>query len=464
VVIATPTSVLTADRCGQKSLLALGGLGLLMVAFVAAGPWIVRTYDYAVFVPAIVFSGAITMAAAALATSVPERWGLIVIVAMAIAMRVLAVGHDPFLSTDVYRYVWDGRVQGAGINPYAFVPANDSLASLRDTAIYSNINRADYAVTAYPPVAQMFFFAVTRVSESLMAMRLAMVACEIVVVAVLIDLLRRIHLPVTAVVAWAWHPLVIWEIANNGHADALMVALLMVGVWLLVCNRRVAGAIAVALAALVKPYAVVALPAFWRPWDWRAPAAAVATAALCYLPYAGAGSGVLGFVTTGGYLSEEGFTDGGSYWLVALVRVGIGDLPGLTIAYMILGLAVMVWLALRALSHTHEAPQQTLLHIGTLLMAALFLLSPNYPWYVLAVVPFVALGGGAPAWAMTLVTILLYKPAILPGHDLAWKTIATVPFIVAVAARLFAGRLHLHAPSGSFAMDQLRANPVRRKA
>ena len=267
MVIATQISVVTAHRRGQSSLLALGCLGLLMLAFVAVAPWILRTYDYAVFVPAIVLSGAITMAAAALAPSVPERWGLIVIVAMAITMRLLVIGKEPLLSTDIYRYVWDGRVQAAGINPYAFVPADDALQSLRDAAIYPNINRADYAVTAYPPVAQMFFFAVTRISETLTAMRLAMVACEIVLVAVLIDLLRRINLPVTAVVAWAWHPLVIWEIANNGHADALMVALLMIGVWLLVCNRRVAGAIAVAIAALVKPYAAVALPAFWRPWQ-----------------------------------------------------------------------------------------------------------------------------------------------------------------------------------------------------
>ena len=167
---------------------------------------------------------------------------------------------------------------------------------LRDPAIYPNINRADYAVTAYPPVAQMFFFAVTRISESLIAMRLAMVACEIVIVAVIIDLLRRLQLPATAVVAWAWHPLAIWEIANSGHVEALMVALLMLGVWLLVRSRAVAGAVAVALAALVKPYAVVALPAFWRPWDWRVPLAVAAAVALCYLPYLGAGRGVLGFL------------------------------------------------------------------------------------------------------------------------------------------------------------------------
>ena len=61
-----------------------------------------------------------------------------------------------------------------------YVPADPALAALRDAAIYPNINRADYAVTAYPPVAQMFFLAVTRISETLTMMRLAMVACEIV--------------------------------------------------------------------------------------------------------------------------------------------------------------------------------------------------------------------------------------------------------------------------------------------
>jgi hypothetical protein len=421
-------------------MLALAGLGLLMLAFMAAAPWILRTYEYGMLVPAIAFSGAITIAATALASSVPERGGLILILAMAVAMRLLVVGEDPLLSSDIYRYVWDGRVQGAGINPYSFVPADEALKSLRDGAIYPNINRADYAVTAYPPVAQTFFFVVTRVSETVTAMRLAMVGCEITVVAVLVDLLRRVRLPATAVVAWAWHPLVIWEIANNGHADALMVALVMVGVWLLVRSRRIAGAVAVALATLVKPYAVVALPAFWRPWDWRAPAAAIATAILCYLPYAGAGSGVLGFVTTSGYLSEEGLTDGSGYWLVALVRAAAGDLPGLTVAYVFFGATVMAWLALRALSRADETPREILAHIGMLLMAALFLLSPSYPWYVLAVVPFIVLGGGAPAWAMTLGAILLCKPVLLPANDLAWKTIATLPFVAAVAVRFLAAR------------------------
>ena len=72
-------------------------------------------------------------------------------------------------------------------------------------------------------------------------------------------------------------------------------------------------------------------------------------------------------------------------------------------------------------------------------MAALFILSPNYAWYFLAVVPFIVLGGGAAAWAMTLGAILLYKPAMMPDNDLAWKTIATLPFVIAVVARVLRG-------------------------
>ena len=69
------------------------------------------------------------------------------------------------MSTDIFRYVWDGRVQAAGINPYRHVPADAALQHLRDDAIYPYINRADYAPTIYPPMAQIVFFLVTRISR-----------------------------------------------------------------------------------------------------------------------------------------------------------------------------------------------------------------------------------------------------------------------------------------------------------
>jgi hypothetical protein len=231
--------------------LCAAGTALLVLA--AAAPWIVRTRGYETFVPALAASGLVTLAAARCAVNLPARAGLIAILGLALAIRIAVIGEPPLLSTDLYRYVWDGRVQAAGINPYLFVPADANLQPLRDAAIFPHINRADYAVTAYPPLAQMFFFLVTRIAETTTMMRLAMVGCEIVTMALIVDLLRRLDLPVTAVVAYAWHPLVVWEVANNGHVDALMVALLTGGVWLLVRARPLAGAVALALAAVVKP-------------------------------------------------------------------------------------------------------------------------------------------------------------------------------------------------------------------
>jgi alpha-1,6-mannosyltransferase len=431
-------------RQDLAALIALCAAGGAILMLVAAAPWIIRTYSYGVFIPALAASGVITIAATSLSASVPARTGLLVILGLALVMRLLLLGQEAFLSTDLYRYIWDGRVQAAGINPYAYVPADPALAALRDAAIYPHINRADYAVTAYPPVAQMVFLAVTRIAETLTMMRLAMIACELAVVAALIDLLRRLDLPVTGVVAYAWHPLAIFEFAGSAHVEALMIALMMAGVWLLVCARRVLGAIAIALAMLVKPYALFVLPAFWRPWDWRVPLAVVATILLCYLPYLSVGRGVFGFVTSG-YLSEEDIINGQGIWLVSLAQLLFGQIPALTVIYVVAAAAIMTFLALRIAFGPERNIRETLSGIILLLSAGLFLMSPNYAWYFLALVPFIPLGAGAPAWALTLGAFLLYRPIFLPHNDLLWKSLATLPFLVALAFAL-RGRLSARSP------------------
>src|SRR5262249_54615595 len=77
-----------------------------------------------------------------------RRWAaraLWVVLAVAAVARAIALFAPDTLSDDIYRYIWDGRVQAAGINPYRYVPADPALAFLRDNEIYPHINRADYA-------------------------------------------------------------------------------------------------------------------------------------------------------------------------------------------------------------------------------------------------------------------------------------------------------------------------------
>ena len=413
----------------------LAATGCLILALTVAGPWVSATFDSPGFVSLAVTSGVTAFVAANLARTAPIREGLGIVLVLAVAMRVSVAFIDPILSTDVYRYVWDGRVQAAGINPYSFVPADPALSVLRDAAIFSNINRADFAVTIYPPVAQAFFYLVTRLGENITVMRLALIACEIVTIAVVIDLLRRFDRPVTMVAAYAWHPLPIWEIANNGHVDALMIALAMAGLWLFIRMRPLASAVAIALGMLVKPYLVLMMPALWRPWDWRVPLTMISTIAICYLPYLGVGAGVLGYLGSG-YLDEEDIADGDGFWLVHLANsVWDEEVPELVIIYLGAALAILGWLAVRAAWRSDRSPETTIRHVVGLLLAGLFLLSPNYSWYFLILVPFLPIVGGAPAWTFTIGAFLLYQECWCDDQPdmLVWKTALNLAFLIAAS-------------------------------
>ena len=86
-----------------------------------------------------------------------------VVLAIALACRLLVVADMPTLSDDAYRFVWDGRVQAAGVNPYAHPPASPSLFDLRDYRIFPQVNRP-YTRTGYPPTNEVAFYAINRVA------------------------------------------------------------------------------------------------------------------------------------------------------------------------------------------------------------------------------------------------------------------------------------------------------------
>jgi alpha-1,6-mannosyltransferase len=348
-----------------------------------------------------VLTAAVAAWAATADHGIDQRRTLWIILASAALMRVPFLFADSYLSSDLYRYIWDGRVQAHGINPFRFVPAAPELAALRETAIYPNINRADYAATIYPPAAQLVFLMITRISESVLAMKVGMVAFEALGLACLLDILRRLSLPPQRIAAAAWHPLALWEIAGNGHIDAAMTGCMLLGVWLFVAKRPIPGAVVVAVATLMKPIAVVALPVFWKPWGVRMPAAVIAAVVLLYLPYLSVGTKVFGFAA--GYVAEEGYKAGGGFWYPDLLQAIFGPMPGLGRVYLVaaaLGFgAFTLRIAFRG-DRSDRATIEALVLLGTIFLV---LLTPHYPWYYLVAVPFLAIyPHSATLWIMTV--------------------------------------------------------------
>ena len=122
-----------------------------------------------------------------------NRYTFAIILAFAIAFRLVTLFPHPYLSTDVYRYAWDGVVQHAHISPYRYVPGDPALKFLRapNQDLFDHINRRDYARTIYPPVAEMIFYLVTFIRPTVTFMKAAMVLFEGVTLFALLQASKR---------------------------------------------------------------------------------------------------------------------------------------------------------------------------------------------------------------------------------------------------------------------------------
>ncbi len=381
----------------------------LLIVFVLAALGIYGRHNNDILFYAAVFGQALVAMTIAwlISRGDEDTIPFVLMLAAAAALRLWFLVEPPLLSGDIYRYIWDGRVINAGFNPYLHIPADRLLTSLRDPSQYGLIDKRDYAVTIYPPVAEGLFALVTRFSTSVPGMKLAMIAFEGVAVTAVLRMMTTLDRPRGLIALYLLHPAGIWEIANNGHAEAAMMAFLFGGfAWGLTRSRLLAAAL-VTLAALVKPTGALAMPAIWRPMGLGMPALCAAIALACYTPLLSAGPGVIGFLPN--YVHEQGLDDGNGFFLLAAARWQGGYKPWMLRAYIALAALIMIGLSLKV-GFTHDISLKSALRGTALLMIAfLVLLSPTLPWYFLPAAMFAPLLGLWSPVVMTTTGFLLYS-------------------------------------------------------
>ncbi|MEU8546494.1 glycosyltransferase 87 family protein [Streptomyces roseoverticillatus] len=371
----------------------------------------------------------------------PARHVTPLVLAGSVAVAACGLVAEPRTSSDVYRYVWDGRVQAAGISPYDRVPGDPALSRLRDDWLFPRgaecerperfgvaaakggpsadpsgtavatctlINRPSVH-TVYPPVAEGYFLLVHALSPADARHKPFQVGGAVLSVAVsalLLAVLRRRGRARWAAY-WAWCPAVAVEAVNNAHADVLGVLFAVAGLAAVRAHRIRGGTLIGAgiatklLPAVVLPGALAgaAAPRPRRP-DGAVgsegpvrplrrslavllPAAAVV--GLGYLPYLLVSHGsVLGYL--GGYAEEEGYDDPtvkNRYALLRLVLPASWSQP----AVLVLCAAVVAYVLRRG--DPEQPCRSALLVTG----AAFLLTTPGYSWYALLLIALVALDG-----------------------------------------------------------------------
>lgn len=355
------------------------------------------------------YSALLYIAAVLLILTQPvNRYTFPLILTVAIACRVITLLPDPYLSSDIYRYAWDGVVQHAHISPYRYVPGAKELAFLRapNQDLFDNMNRRDYAVTIYPPVAQMIFYVVTFFTPLMTGMKLAMILFEGVTMWALVALLRELGFRREQTLLYAWCPMIIWEIGSSGHLDSVAMAFIALALLARYRQQWLLTGLFLGLATMTKMYPIALFPALYRRGEWKMPSAVAAVIVVGYAWYASVGMRVFGFL--GGYVQEEGIDSGTRYFPLEFAQ----HLPGLhslsttpylvLVALILLALCVWCWRTCCKPGHDLLPTAQTglfalparadfllpALSIATVLM---LLFSPHYPWYIAWLVPFFVL-------------------------------------------------------------------------
>ena len=376
-----------------------------------------------------------------------SRSTLVLTLIFATLFRLSILFAPPYLSDDIYRYIWDGRVQAAGINPYRYIPADEALKNLRDEQIYPKMNRPDSAHTIYAPVAEVIFFLTTRVSESVTWMKTTMVLFEALGIWAIAQLLASFGLPRQRLLIYAWHPLAIWEFAGSGHLDAIIIAFL--GLALLARRRHaeIATGVALASATLVKFFPGVLLPPLYKRWNWKLPLVFAIAIVVAYLPYLGVGPrGALGFLF--GYAQERGIESGEQFFLLSAIRrVPLGvHVP--TAAFVVFAVVVLGGLAVWMLRR-HDGDENYIANSLVIASAFTVLVAPHFPWYFAWLIPLLCFIPSIPVLYLTLSSFFLYLTWLFWSDTQVFKIKALmfVPFFFLLAGTIWLRRRKLPAPS-----------------
>jgi hypothetical protein len=280
--------------------------------------------------------------------------------------------QPPGADDDIHRYVWDGRLQRLGYNPYIVVPS-DPVVNHLHTSETRGLNNPDLP-SPYPPGAQLFFRAVTSIHESVSAFQVTFVLCDLAIALVLLDLLRTSGRAPHLVLAFAWNPLLAIEVAGSGHIDIVGALLLVISVATLARRWRSVAALTFGLAVAVKFLPIVLLPLYWKRVRVRDATLAAAVVALLYLPFLDHARMPTGSLGT--YV--RGFRFNGPVFAA---------LDGVVPAGLLAGVAVFIGLATAAFLR-RASPKWSPNAWAWPMAAALVCAPVVFPWYLLWLLPF----------------------------------------------------------------------------
>lgn len=301
---------------------------------------------------------------------------------VALVARLLVLPTDPILSSDIYRYIWEGYVANNGFDPSVLAPNHPMLSGLaKEFQFHSSINHPS-APTIYPLAMQLLFRLAAYVSLEVIFFKMFFTLFELLSVSVFVSILKNLGLSNFWAIILLWNPLLIIETAGNGHNDVAALLFLFLGFHFILKARHSGSLLVLCIGSTLKVLPIVAaLSLVIRNLRHvRSVAIVFVTIAIVYLTAKGGGSY---------YTSHLRFNDG-LFGILAGLFSNVGLMNHLTLTKVTLALTGIT-LFLARLLYSKRSPIPIM--EDTYVMTAFFLCTTSqlHPWYLAWIIPFIAI-------------------------------------------------------------------------
>ena len=198
---------------------------------------------------------------------------------LAIGLRLIFLVAIPNLSQDFYRFIWDGRLLLAGLNPYLFTPSGlvysqpDLFPQMK--LLFEGMGALSAGhFSNYPPIHQLPFVIAAMLSKhsilgSVIMLRLILIGADLGILFFGKKLLKTLQLPTKKIYWFILNPLVIIELTGNLHFEGLMLFFFVMALYFIHSKKWHLAALTMALSIAVKLVPILTLPLFLNKLGWK---------------------------------------------------------------------------------------------------------------------------------------------------------------------------------------------------
>ena len=326
-----------------------------------------------------------------------------VILVFSLVFRLTLLPATP--SNDIFRYLWEGKIQLHGINPYSQPPVSLNLEHLRDN-FFSGISHK-HLTAIYPPLTLMVFAIADFISHSFVSIKSAFLLFDILSIFVLIKYLKVMKKEPANVLIYAWSPLVLISFAARGHCDSLQIFFVMLALYLYSIRKNAKSVVSISLAVMSKFVSIIIVPFLIPRKKFRYLAILFLVIILLYLPYCSAVKGL--FSTLFQFGTQYRYNDS-IHFLIFYVSLGSPFISKIITSSIFV--AMLLYLYKKYLDNESFKPRlhqdDNILRFVFLAIGTLLILAPTvHPWYLTWIVPFLCFYHNR-AWLVLTGTVVFY--------------------------------------------------------